>query len=130
MSQTAPAYTERGASAFNNCPPTSIILTREIPETEFEQLLISIVDAPVAQKVAALIRKRVDRDLEPFDIWYDGFKLRSSLDVEDLDRRVGERYPTPRAFKDDLPFLLRNLGFDAPTSNFLSSKIDVDPSPF
>ncbi|MBN2011268.1 hypothetical protein JW960_18130 [candidate division KSB1 bacterium] len=103
-------------------------LDREIPEAEFEQLLISVLEAPVAQKVASLIKHRLERPLEPFDIWYDGFKLRSNLDIAELDRQVARRYPTVQAFKDDLPFLLRNIGFDGPTANFLSSKIEIDPS--
>jgi hypothetical protein len=68
------------------------------------------------------------RELEPFDIWYDGFKARSQLNVEKLDQAVSERYPNTAAFQNDLPFILRNLGFQPEIAEFLSSKITVDPS--
>ncbi len=101
---------------------------REIPEKDFEALLISIVDAPVAKKVGKLIQKRLGRKLEPFDIWYDGFKARRTLDESKLDKIVSERYPTPSAFQADLPAILGRLGFDSDAAKFLSTKITIDPS--
>jgi len=101
---------------------------REIPEKEFESLLISILSAPVAKDVAQLIKKRVGRELEPFDIWYDGFKARGTIDEAKLDEIVAQRYPTIAAFQADLPFILRNLGFSPETASFLSTKITVDPA--
>ncbi|MFQ6114982.1 MAG: hypothetical protein ACE5NG_13030, partial [bacterium] len=101
---------------------------REIPEKEFEKLLISVLTAPAAKKVTALIHQRLGRELEPFDIWYDGFKVRSSLDEAKLDSIVAERYPTPAAFQADIPYILRSLGFSPNTAQFVSSKITVDPS--
>ncbi|MBD3291136.1 hypothetical protein GF337_20180 [candidate division KSB1 bacterium] len=101
---------------------------REIPEEQFEQLLISVLSAPVAKDIGALIRQRLGRDLEPFDIWYDGFKARSQMNVEKLDQVVSSRYPDTKAFDNDLPFILRNLGFRPETAEFLASKVEVDPS--
>ena len=101
---------------------------REIPEKEFEELLVSILTAPVAKDIAALIEKRLGRKLEPFDIWYNGFKPRGSYDEAFLDAKVLQRYPTVEAFQNDLPFLLRNLGFSPERAEFLSSKITVDPA--
>jgi len=101
---------------------------REIPEKEFEALLIAVLEAPVAQDVATLIKTRLGRELEPFDIWYDGFKVRSTMDVANLDSKVANRYPSVEAFQADIPFILRNLGFSPQTAEYLSSKITVDPS--
>ncbi|MBN1559427.1 hypothetical protein JW998_04210 [candidate division KSB1 bacterium] len=101
---------------------------REIPEKEFEALISSVLKAPVAKEVAELIAKRLDRKLQPFDIWYDGFKRRSSLNEADLDRIVGDRYPSVQAFQQDLPNILASLGFSAATAQFLESKITIDPS--
>ncbi len=101
---------------------------REIPETEFESLLISILQAPVAGQVAALIRQRLGRELETFDIWYDGFKVRSQLDMAELDAMVAERYPSALAFQSELPSIFRKLGFSKENASFLASKIIVDPS--
>lgn len=101
---------------------------REIPEKEFEELLVSILTAPVAKEVAALIQSRLGRKLEPFDIWYNGFKPRGTYDEAFLDARVLQRYPNVDAFQKDLPFILRNLGFSPERAEFLSSKITVDPA--
>ncbi len=101
---------------------------REIPEKQFEQLLKDVLSAPVAKDVANLIQKRLGRPLEPFDIWYDGFKSRGVYDEQYLDKIVGERYPNVERFQKDLPFILRRLGFSPEKANFLSDKIVVDPS--
>ncbi|MBN1466517.1 hypothetical protein JXA02_12185 [candidate division KSB1 bacterium] len=101
---------------------------REILEAEFAELIASVLKAPVAEDVAKLIAKRLGRRLQPFDIWYDGFKARSSLNETDLDKIVRERYPSTEAFQDDLPNILQSLGFAAATAQFLESKIIVDPS--
>ena len=90
--------------------------------------MISVLESPVAKDVAQLVKKRLGRELEPFDIWYDGFKVRSTLNIEKLDKIVSQRYPTPKAFQDDLPFILRTIGFSPKTARYLSTKITVDPS--
>ncbi|MCI0494588.1 hypothetical protein L0Z72_06240, partial [candidate division KSB1 bacterium] len=101
---------------------------REIPEKEFEALLVSVLSAPVAKDVAALIEQRLGRKLEPFDIWYNGFKPRGTYDETYLDGIVLNRYPNVAAFQKDLPSILRNLDFSPEKAEFLSSKIIVDPA--
>ncbi|MBN2411635.1 hypothetical protein JXQ31_08080 [candidate division KSB1 bacterium] len=101
---------------------------REIPEKQVEALLVSVLTDPVGKQVAGLISKRLGRKLQPFDIWYSGFKQRSSIDEAELDRIVGEKYPSVAAFQKDLPNIFDKLGFDAETGAFLQSKITVDPS--
>jgi hypothetical protein len=101
---------------------------REIPEKEVERLLVSIVSAPVVAEVARLIERRLGRKLEPFDIWYDGFKARGGHDPEELDRIVRRKYPDAGAFQRDLPNILRKLGFQSDKAEFLSEHIVVDPS--
>lgn len=101
---------------------------REIPEKDFEALLISVLSAPVAKQVAALIEQRLGRKLEPFDIWYNGFKPRGTYDESFLDNIVLQRYPNVTAFQRDLPFILRALDFSPEKAAFLASKIAVDPA--
>jgi hypothetical protein len=55
------------------------------------------------KEVAALIKQRLGRDLQPYDIWYDGFKSRSEMDPAELDKKVMAKYPTKDAFVADLP---------------------------
>ena len=47
---------------------------REMLEAEVEGLLKDVLTAPALKDIAALIKKRLGRELEPFDIWYRGFK--------------------------------------------------------
>jgi len=101
---------------------------REMPEAEVERLLTSIAQSETVAKIGKLIEKRLGRPLLPFDIWYDGFKSRSTYAEDDLDRRLREKYPTVEAFQADMPRILRELGFDAETAAFLCSTIQVDPS--
>lgn len=101
---------------------------REIPEDQFEALLTEVLSANVAKDVAVLIEKRLGRELEPFDIWYNGFKPRGTYDEQMLDKIVGKRYPTVESFQKDLPYILRNLGFSPEKAKFLSTKIIIDAS--
>ncbi|GAB4330285.1 MAG: hypothetical protein Kow0037_05950 [Calditrichia bacterium] len=103
-------------------------LNREIPEAEVKQLFEEILNSPVRKEIARLIRQRLGRDLEPFDIWYKGFRSGAGLSEEKLDQIVGKRYPSVEAFQKDLPFILRNLGFQPAMANFLADHIQVDPS--
>ena len=101
---------------------------REIPEARVEALLTAVLSAPVARDVGAIVRQRLGRDLEPFDIWYDGFKARGAISEEELDAKVRALYPTAQAFEDGLPAILEGLGFDQATARFLGDRIAVDPS--
>ena len=103
-------------------------LEREMPENEVEALFDSLLTSPQMAKTAALIRKRLGRDLKPFDIWYDGFKSRSAISGSKLDEIVSRKYPTRDAFQSDLKNILSRLGFSPAQSTFLSSQIEVDAS--
>jgi hypothetical protein len=98
----------------------------EMSQEEVEQLFIDYLSLKEVKEVAALIKKRLGRDLQPFDIWYDGFKSRSTISVEQLDNAATKRYPSAEAFKKDMPFILQKLGFEKSKSEFIASKITVD----
>ncbi len=123
---------ERSQDACSPLYPSHIArkfdFEREIPEKAVEALLTAILADPVAKDIGRLVSTRLGRPLEPFDIWYDGFKVRSHYDAADLDRRIRERYPTLASFQADLPALLGRLGFAADTAKFLSGHIVVDPA--
>jgi len=123
---------ERGVDPYTPATPSLIDRrfkrNREIPEKDVEQMAISVLTAPVLKDIGALIEKRLGRKLEPFDIWYTGFKPRGKYSEEQLDAIVGKEYPTVEAFEKDLPFILRGLGFSPEKAGFLSEHIAVDPS--
>jgi hypothetical protein len=101
---------------------------REIPEQEFEKLLVSVLTDPAGKDVARLISKRLKRKLVPFDIWYNGFKPRGAYDESELDKIVTQRYSDLATFQADLPNILDRLGFEKETAQFLAGKVIVDPS--
>lgn len=101
---------------------------REILEDEVEAMLKEVLTAPVLDDIARLIEKRLGRDLEPFDIWYDGFKERGQYPEGKLDEIVGERFPDVDSFENQLPQILQHLGFSEERAAYLSERITVDPS--
>jgi len=103
-------------------------LDREMPEKEVEKLFADFLSAPQFGKVAQLIQKRLGRKLCPYDIWYDGFKARTSIPEEKLDKIVLQKYPTLAAFQRDIPNLLLKLGFSGEQAAFIAPHIQVDPA--
>ncbi|HBL30128.1 MAG TPA: hypothetical protein DD490_25100, partial [Acidobacteria bacterium] len=101
---------------------------RQMTADEVEALLVSVLEAPEVKDLGALIRDRVGRPLEPFDIWYPGFKSRGSHSEELLDKTVRERFPTLEAFQAALPATLEALGFTPERARWLAEHIQVDPA--
>ncbi|MCZ6649389.1 MAG: hypothetical protein O7D35_01870 [Acidobacteria bacterium] len=101
---------------------------REIPEEEVEALLEAVLASPLAGRVARLVASRLGRPLEPFDIWYVGFKARGQFAEADLDARTRARYPDAAAYAADIPRLLQDLGFSREQATFLAGHIVVEPS--
>ncbi|MCK5358777.1 MAG: hypothetical protein KAJ48_10310 [Elusimicrobiales bacterium] len=103
-------------------------LVREIPEEDVEKLFITLLSSKESKEAANYIKSKLNRDLKPFDIWYDGFKSRSSMPIEELDKKVREKYPNLEAFEKDMANILRKLGFKSETADFVASKIEADPA--
>jgi hypothetical protein len=118
------AYTPTAPSAITRSFETE----RQIPEKEAEALLVSVLGSQEVKDLAALISRRLGRPLEPFDIWYSGFKPRAARPEAELDRIVSARYPTVASFQQDLPGILGRLGFAPDKARWLADRIVVDPS--
>ncbi|MCK5455410.1 MAG: hypothetical protein KAJ16_13665 [Calditrichia bacterium] len=103
-------------------------IKRELLEQEVEELLTSVTSAPTLKEIAILIQDRLGRPLEPFDIWYTGFKPRTEYSEELLDQKVGKLYPDVESFQKDIPYILRRIGFSPQKAEFLAQHIAVDPS--
>jgi hypothetical protein len=101
---------------------------RQIPEREVEALLVSVLDAPEVHDLARWIERRLGRPLEPFDIWYSGFKPRGGHGEAELDRVVKAKFPTVEAFQIALPQTLAKLGFAREKARWLAGRITVDPA--
>ncbi|MFH0895606.1 MAG: hypothetical protein V2A54_14315 [Bacteroidota bacterium] len=103
-------------------------LEMEISQQEVEKIFIHLLSSPQVKSVAGLIQKRLGRPLETFDIWYDGFKSRSTVKEDDLSAQTRKLYPTPAALEKELPVILEKLGFTKEDANTIASHIQVDPS--
>ncbi|WP_372751364.1 hypothetical protein [Labilibaculum sp.] len=101
---------------------------KEISAEATEKIFTDFLRSEETQKVGKLISKRLGRDLEPFDIWYDGFKARSGMDESKLDAKTRKLYPNAAALEANLPNLLKKLGFDHEKALFLADHISVDPA--
>ncbi len=100
----------------------------EIPQEETEAMFDGYLRSPQLAKIGAVIEKRLGRSLRPYDIWYDGFKSRSTIPPQDLDTKTTVKYPNPKAFEADMPGMLIKLGWSKERAEFLASKITVDPA--
>ena len=101
---------------------------REIPEARVRDMLVRVVSSPLVPRVAALVEKRLGRKLEPFDIWYAGFKGKQQYTEQQLDEMLSKKYPNPQAFEKDIPRILQDLGFSKDRAAHVASKIVVDPA--
>lgn len=101
---------------------------REIPEARVEAMLKEVLSSPLVPRVARLIEERLGRPLEPFDIWYNGFRPPSRYTEAELDAIVAERFPTAAAFEADLPNLLTSFGYSPERAAYLAANIVVEPA--
>jgi hypothetical protein len=123
---------ERLADPYSPAAPTLIARSfekdRELPEARVEAMLIEVLSSPLVPRVGKLIESRLGRPLEPFDIWYNGFRPRGAYTEAQLDEITRRRYPTPAAFEADIPNILAGLGFSPERAKYLAEHITVDPA--
>ncbi len=101
---------------------------RQIPEERVQGMFEQVLSSPLLPRIAALIEKRLGRRLEPFDIWYNGFRPRMQYSQDELDAMVAARYPDAESFGKDIPAMLKKLDFSRESAEFLSDQIVVDPA--
>ena len=116
-SPTAPTRMDR---SFNE--------NREIPEERVVEMFDAVLTSPLLERTARLIEKRLGRPLEPFDIWYNGFRSAGTYTNAELDAITKERYPTPQAYEAAMPELLVGLGFEEDRAAELAGNIVVEPA--
>lgn len=123
---------ERLVDPYSPTAPTLIARrfdeNREIPEERVRAMLEEVLSSAHVPRVAKLIEKRLGRKLEPFDVWYNGFRDRGKYTEAELDALCRKKYPTPAAYQADMPRLLQDLGFAPGTAAMLAGNIVVDPA--
>ena len=98
----------------------------QIPFEEIEALFTQLIQSDEVKQVATIIRERLGRDLRPYDIWYDGFKSRSTISEAHLTTQTQQRYPDAKAFEKDILRMLMNLGFAKNKAKAIASHIVVE----
>jgi hypothetical protein len=101
---------------------------RELPEPRVREMFERVLTSPLVPKVAALIEQRLGRPLEPFDIWYSGFRPRGAYTGSQLDEITRKKYPKPEAYHQDMPRMFEALGFSPDRARYLAANIVVDPA--
>ena len=125
-------HAARKADPYSPTAPTLIARRfdedREIPEARVKAMLEQVLTSPLAAQRAQTDRARLGRPLEPFDIWYNGFRADSKYTEAQLDEIVAKRYPNAEAYKKDIPNLLMKLGFAPERAQYIADNIVVDPA--
>jgi hypothetical protein len=101
---------------------------RELPEERVRKMFEDVLTSPLVPRVAKLIEKRLGRPLEPFDVWYAGFKQRGKYTEAQLDEITRKKYPTAEAYEKDIPNLLQKLGFSKDRAEYVAKHIEVHPA--
>lgn len=125
-------HAEQAADKYNPIYPSALDRAfnrdMEVSCDEIEQLFTEFVSSNQVKRVAYIIKDRLGRDLEPFDIWYDGFKSRSAISEDQLTAQTQKLYPNRDAVQAGLPTILHKLGFTPDMAQYICSKVTVDPS--
>ena len=123
-------HAHQATDKWDSKQPTGIIRNfdggMEATADMIEELFTKLISSPEVKKMGKLIAKRLGRKLRPYDIWYDGFKSRSTISEDDLTNQTRQLFPDAEAFKRQMPELLRKLGFSDEDADFISSKIEVE----
>jgi len=125
-------HASKKADPYSPTAPTLIARRfdedREIAEVLLKAMLEQVVTSPQVAQTANLMESLLGRPLEPFDIWYNGFRSSGKYTEAQLDEIVSKRYPTAEAYKADIPNMLMKLGFSAERAKYLADNIIVDPA--
>jgi hypothetical protein len=98
----------------------------EMPEDRVRKLLVEILESPLAAQAAAEMAKRLGRNPEPHDLWYEFGS--ATVPETALGAITQKKYPTAAAFEKDIPRILRDLGFTPQRAQYVADHITVDSS--
>jgi len=100
----------------------------QLPEARVRSMLERVVSSPLVPRVAKVIENRLGRPLEPFDVWYNGFRPRAAYTEAQLDEITRKKYPTAEAYHQGMAVLFEQLGFTPERAKYLMDNIVVDPA--
>ncbi|MDR2815947.1 MAG: hypothetical protein LBB62_04515 [Proteiniphilum sp.] len=122
----------RRLDPYSSHYPTELVRafdgTMEVPQKDVEELFRGLLSSPQVKEVASFIESRLGRKLEPFDIWYNGFKSGGGIPEEELTAITSQKYPEAKALEEDLPNILVKLGWKPAKAAEITSLVTVDAS--
>jgi hypothetical protein len=98
----------------------------EMTFEEVETMFTTVLSASVNVKIGEFIGKRLGRPLQAYDIWYDGFKTRSSISEDELSATTARLFPDAKALERQLPDILRHLGYSKERAKEICQYVAVD----
>lgn len=101
---------------------------RQISKDDVERMLDELLSSPLLGKTANLIEKRLGRPLEPFDIWYNGFRPNLITNESMINSMISKKYPDADSFHKDMTNILERIGFSKERAEFLQKNIQVEAS--
>lgn len=116
----SPHYPTQLARAFDG--------TMELAQKDVEELFKGLLSSSQVKEVASFIENRLARKLEPFDIWYNGFKSGGGIPEAELTAITSRKYPDGKALREDLPRILVKLGWKPDKAKEIVSLVAVDAS--
>jgi hypothetical protein len=123
-------HAQQQIDRFSPSAPTHIARAfdsgRQLSEQRVQSMLEQVLAAPQVARTAQLIARRLGRPLEPFDIWYNGFRASDGRSAGQLDAITRSKYPNPAAYEQDIPNLLRKLGFAPDRADYVAKHIVVE----
>ncbi len=99
-------------------------LEREIPEADVEACLVTMLEHPARAALADLIRRRLGRELEPFDVYCED--VETALPAAEMNALVRRRFADAKDLERRLPEVLAELGFGAADAAFIGTRIWVE----
>lgn len=106
----------------------SFEIERKLSFEEVEKMFDELCSSKQVRETATVIKKRLGRNLKPWDIWYNGFAGGKSIPEEEISEVVSRKYPTVASFEKDLQNILMRLGFTQEQARYIAPKIQVDPA--
>jgi hypothetical protein len=123
-------HAARELDAYSPNYPTALLRAfnrnMEVSAADIEFMFTQLISSPQVAQVAGLIKQRLGRELKPFDLWYDGFKSRSTINEDILSAKTRALYPTTTAFEKGMPGILVKLGFSDADATSISNLVTVD----
>lgn len=98
----------------------------EISLEEVKNIFTEYASSPLLKEVATVIENKLGRELQPFDLWFNGFSGMAGLPEDDLTSITQKRYPNAAAMDAELPDMLTQLGFSNEEAIYFGDHIDVD----